>query len=269
VADGSRALTSASLGRDPRGGSSVAVVTGAASGIGRATALRLAQDGYDVAMLDLDSAGLAETRKQIEQVGGRAHTFSVDLRDPLSVGSVTREIAVTAGPPQVLVNVAGIGVAATVLETSDEDWSRVLGVNLTGPFLTIRATLPLMLDRGGGVIVNIASVGGQVGLARRAAYCASKAGLVGLTRAVAVDHAKEGIRCVAICPGTVETEWIGKILADAPDPVAAREAMAARQLDGQLGSPAEVAAMVGFVVSPDGRFINGAALVLDGGMTAA
>jgi len=248
--------------------SNIAVVTGAASGIGRATALRLAQDGYDIAMLDLDAAGLAETGKRIEQAGGQAHAFPVDLRDPISVGSVTREIAVTAGPPQVLVNVAGIGVAATVLETSDEDWSRVLAVNLTGPFLTIRATLPLMLDRGGGVIVNIASVGGQVGLARRAAYCASKAGLVGLTRAVAVDHAKEGIRCVAICPGTVETEWIGKILADAPDPAAAREAMAARQLDGRMGSPAEVAAMVGFVVGPDGRFINGAALVLDGGMTA-
>lgn len=249
--------------------SSVAVVTGAASGIGRATALRLAHDGYEVAMMDLDAAGLAETRTQIQEAGGRAHQFPVDLCDPLGVGSVTREIAVTVGAPQVLVNVAGIGVAATVLETSDEDWNRVLAVNLTGPFLTIRATMPLMLDRGSGVIVNIASVGGQVGLASRAAYCASKAGLVGLTRAVAVDHAREGIRCVAICPGTVETEWIGKILANAPDPVAAREAMAARQLDGRMGSPAEVAAMVAFVAGPDGRFINGAALVLDGGMTAA
>ena len=220
-------------------------------------------------MMDLDAAGLAETRTQIQRVGGRAHEFPVDLCDPLGVGSVTREIAVTVGAPEVLVNVAGIGLAANVLETSDEDWNRVLAVNLTGPFLTTRATLPLMLDRGGGVIVNIASVGGQVGLARRAAYCASKAGLVGLTRAVAVDHAHEGIRCVAICPGTVETEWIGKILANAADPAAAREAMAARQLDGQMGSPAEVAAMVAFVASPDGRFINGATLVLDGGMTAA
>jgi len=249
--------------------SNVAVVTGAASGIGRATALRLARDGYEIAMMDLDAAGMAETRKQVQQAGGQARAFLVDLRDPLGVGSVTREIAVTVGPPQVLVNVAGVGVAATVLETSDEDWNRVLEVNLTGPFLTIRATLPLMLDRGGGVIVNIASVAGQVGLARRAAYCASKAGLVGLTRAVAVDFASEGIRCVAICPGTVETEWIDKILANTPDPAAARKAMAERQLDGRLGSPTEVAAMVAFVAGPDGRLINGAALVLDGGMTAA
>ncbi len=249
--------------------SNVAVVTGAASGIGRATALRLARDGYEIAMMDLDAAGLAETRTQVQRAGGRAHCFQVDVCDPLSVGSVTRKVAVTVGPPQVLVNVAGIGVAATVLETSDEDWNRVLAVNLTGPFLTIRATLPLMLDRGRGVVVNIASVAGQVGLARRAAYCASKAGLVGLTRAVAVDHAGEGIRCVALCPGTVETEWIAKIIADAPDPAAVRQTMAERQLDGRMGSPDEVAAMVAFVASPDGRFINGAALVLDGGMTAA
>jgi len=247
----------------------VAVVTGAASGIGRATAARLARDGYQVAMMDLDVAGLAQTHTQIRAAGGKAHEWAVDLTDPRAVGSVTREIAVTVGAPHVLVNVAGIGVVANVLETSDEDWHRVLSVNLTGPFLTTRATLPLMLDRGSGVIINIASVGGQIGIARRAAYCASKAGLVGLTKAVAVDHAAAGIRCVAICPGTVETEWIGKILADAPDPSAARAAMAARQLDGRMGSPDEVAAMVAFVAGPDGRFINGAAIVLDGGMTAA
>jgi NAD(P)-dependent dehydrogenase (short-subunit alcohol dehydrogenase family) len=249
--------------------SAVAVVTGAASGIGRATALCLARDGYEVAMMDLDAVGLSQTRTQIENIGGKAHQFALDLTDPLAVGSVTREIAVTIGAPEVLVNVAGIGVAATVLETSDEDWSRVLAVNLTGPFLTIRATLPLMLDRGSGVIVNIASVGGLVGLSRRAAYCASKAGLIGLTKAIAVDHAREGIRCVAICPGTVETEWIAKILANAPDPVAAREAMSDRQLDGRMGTPEEIAAMVSFVAGPNGRFINGAALVIDGGMTAA
>ncbi|GAA2331490.1 SDR family oxidoreductase [Dactylosporangium salmoneum] len=248
--------------------SAVAVVTGAASGIGRAAAVSLARDGHRVALVDLDVAGLAETRARIEGFGGKAQEFELDLCDPLAVGSVTREIAVTFGAPEVLVNVAGIGVAATVLETSDEDWGRVLAVNLTGPFLTTRATLPLMLDRGRGVIVNIASVGGLVGLSRRAAYCASKAGLIGLTRAIAVDHARDGIRCVAICPGTVETEWVGKILAGAPDPEAARAAMAARQLDGRMGTPDEIAAMVSFVAGPEGRFINGAALVVDGGMTA-
>jgi NAD(P)-dependent dehydrogenase (short-subunit alcohol dehydrogenase family) len=217
----------------------VAVVTGAASGIGRATALRLARDGFHVAMMDLDTAGLAATHDRIKAAGGRARAFAVDLCDPLEVGSITREIAVTIGSPEVLVNVAGIGVAATVLETSDEDWNRVLAVNLTGPFLTTRATLPLMIDRGTGVIVNIASVAGQVGVPRRAAYCASKAGLVGLTKAIAVDHGHEGIRSVAICPGTA------------------------------VEAPEEIAAMVAFVAGPAGRFINGAALIVDGGMTAA
>jgi len=218
--------------------SAVAVVTGAASGIGRATAVRLARDGYEVAAVDLDAAGLTETRARIRGIGGKAHEFTVDLCDPLAVGSVTREIAVTIGAPEVLVNAAGTGVTATVLETSDDDWSRVLAANLTAPFLTTRATLPLMLDRGTGVIVNIASVGGLAGLARRAAYCASKAGLIGLTKAIAVDHAREGIRCVAICPGS-------------------------------MGTPDEIAAMVSFVAGPDGRFVNGAALVVDGAMTAA
>lgn len=248
--------------------SRIAVVTGAASGIGRATALHLSREGYEVAMLDLNPAGLEKLRGRIEAAGGKARPFPVDLTDPLAVGAAVREVAVHLGTPQVLVNVAGIGVAATALETSDEDWNRVLSVNLTGPFLTIRATLPLMLDRGSGVIVNIASVGGQVGIARRAAYCASKAGLVGLTRAVAVDHARDGIRCVAICPGTVETEWIGKILANSPDPDGARRAMADRQLDGRMGKPEEIAAAIAFVASDQGRFINGAALVVDGGMTA-
>jgi NAD(P)-dependent dehydrogenase (short-subunit alcohol dehydrogenase family) len=250
-------------------GPGIAAVTGAASGIGRVTALQLAQDGYIVALLDINTAGLADTATALAAAGGRAYPFPADVTEPLAIGAVAREIAVSIGPPQVLVNVAGIGIAATVLETSDEDWARVLDVNLTGPFLTTRAFLPLMLDQGGGVIVNVASVAGQVGLARRAAYCASKAGLVGLTRAVAVDHAKDGIRCIAICPGSVDTEWIDGILADSPDPVAARAAMAARQLDGRLGTPEDIAGVIAFAVSDGGRFINGAALMIDGGLTAA
>jgi NAD(P)-dependent dehydrogenase (short-subunit alcohol dehydrogenase family) len=246
----------------------IAVVTGAASGIGRAIARRLAEENYELAMIDVNELGLETVRAEIGERGGTAHAFTVDLCDPLAVGAVAREIAVRVGSPHVLVNVAGIAAAATVLETSDEDWNRVLSVNLTGPFLTTRAILPLMLDRGSGVIINIASVAGQVGIARRAAYCASKAGLVGLTRAVAVDHAREGVRSVAICPGTVATEWIGKILADSADPDAARRAMADRQLDGRMGTPEEVAAAVAFVAGDQGRFINGAALVIDGGMTA-
>jgi NAD(P)-dependent dehydrogenase (short-subunit alcohol dehydrogenase family) len=165
-------------------------------------------------------------------------------------------------------NVAGVGVAATIVETSNEDWQRVISVNLGGTFVVCRAALPILLDSGGGVIVNVASVGGLVGIPARAAYCASKAGVIGLTRAIAVDHAASGIRAVAICPGTVESEWITKILANDPDPDAARRAMSERQLDSRMGSPDEVAAGIAFIASSDGRFINGSAFVMDGGMTA-
>ena len=119
------------------------------------------------------------------------------------------------------------------------------------------------------MIVNVASVAGAVGLQARAADCVSKAGLVGLTRAVAADYAHEGIRCIAVCPGTVETDWIERIIAADADPVATRERMAARQLlDGRMGTPDEIAATIAFIASPEGRFFNGAAVVVDGGMTA-
>jgi len=125
-----------------------------------------------------------------------------------------------------------------------------------------------MLDRGSGVIINVASVAGTVGIRARAAYCASKAGLIGLTRAVAADHAADGIRCIAVCPGTVETEWVDRIISSLPEPAEAREQLAARQLDGRMGTPEEVAATIAFIASPGGRSFNGAAVVVDGGMTA-
>jgi NAD(P)-dependent dehydrogenase (short-subunit alcohol dehydrogenase family) len=247
---------------------STAVVTGAASGIGRATALHLASDGYRLALLDIAEPGLSETRRAIEAAGGVAGTFCVDVCDPHRLGVTVREVLTTMGSPELLVNVAGIGVTGTVLDTSDEDWGRVIGTNLTGPFLLTRAVLPLMLDRGSGVIVNVASVAGTVGIKARAAYCASKAGLIGLTRAVTADHAAAGIRCVAVCPGTVETEWIDRLVGALAEPEQARAQLASRQLDGRMGTPEEVAATIAFIASPGGRFFNGAAVVVDGGMTA-
>jgi len=244
------------------------IVTGAASGIGRATALRLSQDGYGVALVDVDEAGMEATLDAIESAGGSGRSFRADVGNPHQLGVMLREVLLTMGSPELLVNVAGIAIAATVLDTSDEEWGRVITTNLTGPFLLTRATLPLMLDRGSGVIINVASVAGAVGFRARAAYCASKAGLVGLTRSVAADYGAAGIRCIAVCPGTVETDWVARIIADDPDPVAVRERMAARQLDGRMGTPEEVAATIAFIASPSGRFFNGAAVVVDGGLTA-
>jgi NAD(P)-dependent dehydrogenase (short-subunit alcohol dehydrogenase family) len=245
-----------------------AVVTGAASGIGRATAAHLAKDGYRVALVDIDASGMNETLHSIESFSGVAKPFPADVCDPHQLGVMVREVLTSMGRPELLVNVAGIAIAATVLDTSDQDWNRIVTTNLTGPFLLTRAVLPLMLDNGSGVIVNVASVAGMVGLPARAAYCASKAGLIGLTRAVAADYASHGVRCVAICPGTVDTEWVDRIIAADADPAAARERMAARQLDGRMGTPEEVAATIAFVASEGGRFFNGASVVIDGGMTA-
>ena len=197
-----------------------AVVTGAASGIGRATAIELAKGGYGVALVDVDASGIDKTLQSIESSSGVAKAFQANVCDPYELGVMVREVLTTMGRPELLVNVAGVGIAATVLDTSDQDWDRVIGTNLTGPFLLTRAVLPLMLDNGSGVIVNVSSVAGIVGIPARAAYCASKAGLLGLTRAVAADYAQYGVRCVAVCPGTVETEWVDRVIATDEDPEA-------------------------------------------------
>lgn len=244
-----------------------AVVTGAGSGIGFATARRLAADGWEVAAVDVDAQGLQRAVDAVEADGGRARAQLADVTDRVGVADALQAIQQDGGIG-VLVNNAGIGVAATTAETADEDWDRVLAVDLTGVFVCCRAVLPGMLTAGGGRIVNVASVAGVVGVRNRAAYCAAKAGVIGLTRALAVDHAADGIRANAICPGTVATEWIGKILADAPDPEAARATMSARQLDGRMGTPEEVAAGIAFLAGDEARFANGAAFVMDGGMSA-
>lgn len=245
-----------------------AIVTGAASGIGFATARRLAADGWDIASVDVDESGLARTAAAVEGSGRRHLAVPFDLFDAARFSDVVGRVVEWGGPPGLLVNDAGVGVAADILGTEPEDWDRVLGLNLTALYHTCRAVIPVMLDHGGGVIVNLGSVAGVVGLRNRLAYCASKHGVVGLTRAIAADFADRGIRANAICPGTVDTEWIGKILSNAPDPAATRKAMEARQLDGRMGSPEEVAAGIAFLASDDGRFVNGSAWVMDGGMTA-
>jgi NAD(P)-dependent dehydrogenase (short-subunit alcohol dehydrogenase family) len=244
-----------------------AFLTGAASGIGRATARRLAREGYVVGLFDVDAAGLESTRQQVAEAGGTAVTFSGDVTDSGAVEGVLTELSAVA-PLALACNIAGVGVAATITDTTDEQWHRLLSVNLTGTFVVCRAAVPHLIANGGGVIVNVASVGGLVGLGQRAAYCASKAGVIGLTRALAVDHARDGIRAVAMCPGTVQTEWIDKIIANEPDPDTTRRAMGDRQLDGRMGTPDEVAAGITFVASSDGRFMNGCEFVMDGGLTA-
>jgi len=245
-----------------------ALVTGAASGIGRASAQRLAGDWPELVLVDKDPAGLGATAAAIasEAPETRVTAETIDLSDPAG-------LAAAAGLARrheidLLVNNAGIGYAATTVDTTMEQWNQTIAVDLTAVFVLCQAVLPGMIARGGGTIVNVASAGGLVGLRQRAAYCAAKAGVIGLTRAIAADHAMQGIRVNAIAPGTVASEWIGKILATDPDPDSARKRMEMRQLDGRMGTPAEVAAGIAFLASSEARFVNGSVFVMDAGLTA-
>jgi len=244
-----------------------AVVTGAASGIGQAIALLFASEGATVYAFDIDEAGLKETEAKAPY-GAKLTTAVVDVTQADQVRDALERVAQEAGRLDILVNNAGIGIAATVDETDEDDWDRLMAVNLRGVFLGCKYGVRIMKRQGGGVIINMASVAGIVGVKNRAAYSASKAGVYGLTKAMAVDHAADGIRVNCICPGTVDSPWIGKIIAGQPDPEAVRKSMEARQLLGRMGTPEEIAHAALYLAQDESAFVHGTALIIDGGLTA-
>jgi NAD(P)-dependent dehydrogenase (short-subunit alcohol dehydrogenase family) len=239
-----------------------AIVTGGASGIGRAIAERLAAEGARVVVADLDAEG---ARGVAEALGPPALHHEVDVADAESVRALIARAVDEWGGLDVLVNNAGIGVAATVDETSDEDWGRIMAVSLTGVFHGMRAAVPVMRAQGAGSIVNISSVAALVGVAGRAAYCAAKGGVMALTRAAAVDHVGEGIRINCIAPGTVDTPWIERMTGG---DAATRQAMQERQPHGRFVGPEEIAAMAAYLAADEAGSAVGAVMVVDGGMTA-
>lgn len=236
----------------------VALVTGAGSGIGQAICEQLLSEGAVVAGADLDPSG----------VPAGAVPIGVDLRDPAAVTAMVGGVVAEHGRLDILCNNAGIGSTADALACSVEEWDAVFVVNVRAVFVATRAALPSMLQRGSGAIVNTASIAGMVGLRDRAAYCASKGAVIAFTRQVAVQYAGTGVRCSCVCPGTVDSPWVGRLLDDADDPTAARAALVARQPVGRLGRPEEVAAAVCYLASDDAEFVTGSALVIDGGLTA-
>ena len=244
-----------------------ALITGGANGIGLATARRLADDGFDLFLIDNDSENLLKAESELNSRCERVETLPLDLSDASAIQTQLSEILQRVDV-DVLVNNAGIGFARTVATTTVEEWDLTFDVNVRAQYLLCKMIVPQMIERGGGVIVNVASAAALIGIKNRVAYSASKSAVVGMTRAIAADHAKDGIRINAIAPGTVDSTWISRILADDPDPAARRKAMASRQADGRMGTPEEIAHGIAFLISDAGRFFNGSVLSMDGGFSS-
>ena len=242
----------------------VAVVPGAGSGLGRATAKRLAAEGATVACLDVRLEPAEETAADIRTSGGKARAYRVDVSDPASVRAAVAAAVDALGRPSVLVNCAGIGKFAHSHEMPFEEWSRIIAVNLTGTFLMSQALLPHLLD-GGGNIVNVASNAGWMGQSYSAAYCASKGGVVNLTRALADEYIRRDVRVNAVAPGGIDTP-----MQDAfrimPEGVDLRAFAKVRSPYGNC-TPEEVANLIAFVASDEGRYMTGSIVSIDGGLT--
>ena len=235
-----------------------ALVTGAASGIGDEIARLLLERGARVAAADLQADGVPEG----------CFPVAADVSDPAAVTDLHARVEAELGPVDVLMNNAGTGSTTDVLGCTVEEWDRVFAVNVRSVFLLTQACLPSMLARGYGSIVNTASVLALVGAKDRAAYTASKGAVVALTRQVAIQYAGTGVRCNCLCPGTVDSPWVGRLLDAAEDPQAARSALVARQPLGRLGTSAEVARAAVYLASDDAAFMTGSSLVIDGGILA-
>lgn len=249
---------------EPRFTDRVVIVTGAGSGLGRATACRFAAEGGHVAVLDLALDGAQQTVAQITDAGGTARAYRTDVADLDSCLAAVNAVDSDLGRPQVLVNCAGVLRFAHSHEETAEEWARVVGVNLNGTFFMCRATLPRLLD-GGGAIVNVASNAGLMGQSYTAAYCASKGGVVNLTRALAQEYMQRGVRVNAVAPGGMHTPMTSVI--DFPDGI---DFSAFDRVTSKIGAsePEELAGMIAYIASDDVPKMVGSVVSLDGGITA-
>lgn len=237
------------------------MVTGAASGIGAAVAERFVMEGARVVAGDLDETAVGRVAARI---GPSAVPQQVDVCDEDAVVRLM-DTAMGSGGLDVLVNVAGIGATTSAPDTPLEVWDRVMDVNARGTFLCCKHAIPIMAGAEGGSIVNMASIAGLVGLPRRAAYCASKGAVIALTRALAVDHVGDGIRVNCVCPGTVDSPWVRRLIEESGESL---DDLRRRQPMGRLGRPEEIAEAALYLASDSAAFATGSILTLDGGLTA-
>jgi NAD(P)-dependent dehydrogenase (short-subunit alcohol dehydrogenase family) len=246
----------------------IALVTGAGSGIGAAIAATFARAGAYVIVTDQNEATAAATADRVCAQGGKAVALALDVREEPMCRRVVDQVEQTTGPLAVLVNNAGVGHVGTIITTRGDDLDRLYAVNVRGTFNVTRAALPAMIARRRGVVINMASAAGVVGLRDRLAYSVTKFAVVGMTKSMALDHALDGIRVNCICPGRVETPWVAQRIKEYPDPEHAYKEMASSQAVGRMGAPDEIAAAALYLASDEASFVTGAALNIDGGWTA-
>jgi len=245
----------------------VVVVTGASSGIGRATALRLAVDGATVALIALDSPELESTAEECRAIGSTALAIPADVTDSQQVARAF-DSAETLGPIAGVFSGAGISIVEPALSVSDETWLRQLQVNLTGSFYVVREAARRMIPHGGGSIVLTGSELGILGQPGLAAYTASKGGVLAMTRALAAEWAVHGIRVNSMSPGTTDTPMLAAEFATAPDPARERAETEATIPLGRIAQPDEIAAVVSFLLSDEATYMTGTNVVADGGRTS-
>ncbi|HKD42522.1 MAG TPA: SDR family oxidoreductase [Myxococcaceae bacterium] len=247
-----------------------AVITGASRGIGRAAALRFAQDGYEVWGLARSMENLEKLKREAAQHGAELHAARVDASSREEVLAACETILAENGPPTVLINNAGIALSAPLAKTSLDDFDRLMAINIVAPFFFCRELMPAMAAAGGGRVINIASTAALKGFKYTSAYCASKHALLGMTRALAVEFAKKGVTVNAICPGWTDTDMLqgsarAISLATGRSHEAARDALAQMNPMGRLIRPEQVAELCLFLASPAAAAVTGAAYVMDGG----